>query len=211
MRALLTGGCGFIGSHTIRLAIESKEIERVVNLDSLTYSGQPMNLQDVADSEKYKFVHGSINDVDLVSSLCDDENIDVIIHLAAESHVDRSIDSIEDFVKTNIDGTRILLEQILRSEKKGKQIHFVHISTDEVYGSLSSEDPPFTENSPIRPMNPYSATKAASDMIVQSFVNTHGISAVITRCSNNYGPNQFPEKLIPLMTLNAISGKSLPI
>ena len=118
MRALLTGGCGFIGSHTIRLAIESKEIERVVNLDSLTYSGQPMNLQDVADSEKYKFVHGSINDVDLVSSLCDDENIDVIIHLAAESHVDRSIDSIEDFVKTNIDGTRILLEQILRSEKK---------------------------------------------------------------------------------------------
>ena len=211
MRALFTGGCGFIGSHTIRLAIESKEIERVVNLDSLTYSGQPMNLQDVSNSEKYKFVHGSINDVDLVSSICDDENIDVIIHLAAESHVDRSIDSIEDFVNTNIDGTRILLEQILRSEKKGKQIHFVHISTDEVYGSLSPDDPPFTENSPIRPMNPYSATKAASDMIVQSFVNTHGISAVITRCSNNYGPNQFPEKLIPLMTLNAISGKSLPI
>ena len=172
MRALLTG-CGFIGSHTIRLAIESKEIERVVNLDSLTYSGQPMNLQDVADSEKYKFVHGSINDVDLVSSLCDDENIDVIIRLlVAGSHVDRSIDSTEDFVKTNIDGTRILLEQILRSEKKGSKFTFVHISTGRTYGSLSSEDPPFTENSPIRPMNPYSATKAASDMIVQSFVNT---------------------------------------
>ena len=200
MRILFTGGCGFIGSHSIRLALSEKQVSKVVNLDSLTYSGQPMNLVDIESNPRYHFVHGSINNKELVSSLIDEHEIDAIIHLAAESHVDRSINSISEFVRTNIDGTRVLLEVV--SEKKGKSnnIHFIHVSTDEVYGSLGPNDPPFVESTPLNPRNPYSATKAASDMIVQAFVNTHGISSSITRCSNNYGPNQFPEKLVPLIT-----------
>jgi len=211
LRVLLTGGCGFIGSHTVRLALERGNLESLVNIDSLTYSGQPMNLLDVEPDSRYSFVHGSINDSALISSIVSDENIDVIIHLAAESHVDRSIGSFSEFVRTNVDGTRVLLEAVSERHNSGKDIHFVHISTDEVYGSLEPNDPPFIETTPLGPMNPYAATKAASDMMVQAFVNTHGISAVITRCSNNYGPNQFPEKLIPLMTLNALAGDSLPV
>ena len=211
LRILLTGGCGFIGSHAVRMALNREDLESLVNLDSLTYSGQPMNLLDVQNDPRYRFVHGSINDAELISSILSDEDIDIIIHLAAESHVDRSIGSISEFVQTNVDGTRVLLENVSNRQKLGKTTHFIHISTDEVYGSLEPNDPPFLETTPLSPMNPYSATKAASDMMVQAFVNTHGISAVITRCSNNYGPNQFPEKLIPLMTLNALEGGSLPI
>ncbi len=211
MRVLITGGCGFIGSHLVRKCIQLEHIERIVNLDALTYAGQPLNLVDIQEDPKYLFVHGTINDSDLLHDLIEEEGIDCIINLAAESHVDRSIGSVGEFVKTNVDGTRTILEEIVRFAKSGKSIGLIQVSTDEVYGSLEQDEPPFTEDSPLRPMNPYAATKAASDMMVQAFVNTHGISAIITRCSNNYGPNQFPEKLIPLMVLNSIEGKALPV
>lgn len=211
MRILITGGCGFIGCHTIRIALQRNDVERLVNLDALTYSGNPLNLKDIADDERYRFVHASINDKDAVNKIIIEENINVILHLAAESHVDRSIDSVAPFVETNIDGTRTLLECVRDYAAAGNDLSFIHISTDEVYGSLSAGDPPFVEDTPLDPKNPYAATKAASDMMVSAFVNTYGINAAITRCSNNYGPNQFPEKLIPLMTINAFEGEDLPI
>ncbi len=210
VRILITGGCGFIGSHTIKEALARDDIERIVNLDALTYSGNPENLSDTED-ERYHFIHGSINDADILTSVLIEERIQVILHLAAESHVDRSIDSVQPFIETNIDGTRTILEAIRNCMKEGNMIHLVHVSTDEVYGSLGLNDLPFTEDTPLDPRNPYAATKASSDMMVQAFVNTYKISAVTTRCSNNYGPNQFPEKLIPLMTLNAMEGGPLPI
>lgn len=210
MRILVTGGCGFIGNHVVRNALLIPGVERVVNLDLLTYSGNLENLKDVDDS-RYQFVHGSINDSALVETLLGDENISVILHLAAESHVDRSIDSVQPFIETNIDGTRVLLESIAKRTTEGVPIHFVHVSTDEVYGSLGPKDAAFTEETPLNPQNPYAASKAASDMLVQAFINTHKISAIITRCSNNYGPRQHPEKLIPLMTLNALNNKLLPV
>ncbi len=210
MNILITGGCGFIGSHLVRESLKQSGIQSVVNLDALTYSGNIHNLSDVVD-DRYDFVHGSINDYALVSSILSEYKIDNIIHLAAESHVDRSIDSVSPFIKTNIDGTRVILENMRAEKDKGNYINLIHVSTDEVYGTLGPGDPPFTEETPLSPMNPYASTKASSDLLVQAFVNTYGISAIITRCSNNYGPNQFPEKLIPLMTLNAIEGKPLPI
>ena len=209
MRLLITGGCGFIGSHAVRYAIND-DFEKIINLDSLTYSGNPKNLEGISH-ERYEFIHGSINDAGLVNSIIEDHEIDCIIHLAAESHVDRSIKSVQPFVETNVDGTRSILEAALSKHQRGEKINIVHVSTDEVYGSLSPDQDPFTENSHISPRNPYAATKAASDMLVGAFVNTHKMNAVITRCSNNYGPNQFPEKLIPLMALNALEGKSLPV
>lgn len=210
MRILITGGCGFIGNHVVRRILLIPGVEKVVNVDALTYSGNLDNCKDIVD-DRYRFVHESINNKSAIDEIIEAERISVLIHLAAESHVDRSINSVKPFVETNIDGTRVLLESVVESKKAGTNIHFIHVSTDEVYGSLKPDDPPFTENTPLNPQNPYAATKAASDMLVQSFVNTHNISAVITRCSNNFGPRQFPEKLIPLMTINAMNKKELPI
>ena len=210
VRILITGGCGFIGCHTIKEALTRTDIERIVNLDALTYSGNPENLSGTED-ERYRFIHGSINDAEILTSVLIEERIQIILHLAAESHVDRSIDSVQPFIETNIDGTRTILEAMRNCMKEGLEIHLVHVSTDEVYGSLGPNDPAFTEDTPLDPRNPSAVTKASSDMMVQAFVNTHGISAATTRCSNNYGPNQFPEKLIPLMTLNAMEGGKLPV
>jgi dTDP-glucose 4,6-dehydratase len=211
MNILITGGSGFIGSHVIREALNDKQINGVVNLDALTYSGNQENLEDIANHEKYNFINGSINDKILLFRIINEYKINAIINLAAESHVDRSINSVEPFVKTNIDGTRVILECIRDKFIEGDNILFIQVSTDEVYGSLKSDDLPFTEENSLKPRNPYAVTKAASDMMVEAFVNTYGINAAITRCSNNYGSHQFPEKLIPLIIINSIEGKKLPI
>ena len=210
LKVLLTGGCGFIGSHTIKEALKRKKIETLVNLDALTYSGHPDNVRDIDDS-RYSFIHGSITDSDLVNRIISERDIGVILNLAAESHVDRSIHSVQPFVETNINGTRVILESILDNKKRDKIVKLVQVSTDEVYGSLGPDDPPFNESTPLNPRNPYAVTKAYSDMMASAFVNTYGLEVAITRCSNNYGPNQFPEKLIPLMILNSLEGKRLPV
>lgn len=210
MRILLTGGCGFIGSHAVKELLDDVSTELIVNIDALTYSGHPANLAEISD-HRYEFVHGSINDEKLVFDILSNFDIDVVVNFAAESHVDRSINSVSEFIETNVDGTRVILETIVKKKNEGSVVHFIQVSTDEVYGSLNADDPEFVEETPLNPRNPYAASKASADLLVGSFVNTHGISASITRCSNNYGPNQFPEKLIPLMTLNSIEEKSLPI
>lgn len=203
---LVTGGAGFIGSNLVRMLAQQGQY-RVVILDALTYAGNLENLEGVIDGSKVKFVHGSITDAECLQSLFATESIDAVLHLAAESHVDRSIASAAPFVETNITGTLRLLEAARAAAVK----RFVHVSTDEVYGTLGPEDPAFTEETPLQPNSPYSASKAGSDMLVRAFVHTYGMDCVITRCSNNYGPYQFPEKLIPLMTLNAMEGKPLPV
>lgn len=206
---LVTGGCGFIGSNFIHklLKRENNNIQ-IINLDALTYAAKEENLQEFVDDEFYKFYHGRIEDESFVEKICKSNDIEGIINFAAESHVDRSIEDFKPFLVTNVTGTLSLLNVA----KKLKLKKFVQVSTDEVYGSLRLDsNDKFTENSQILPNSPYSAAKAAADGFVRSFYHTYGVPTVITRCSNNYGPRQFPEKLIPLMILNAIQDKKLPI
>jgi len=218
MNLLVTGGCGFIGSNFIRQRIITKDslVGHIVNLDKLTYAGNPFNLKGVDTDPRYSFTHGDIGDEALVSKLLREHQIDCVINFAAESHVDRSIDSPEPFIQTNVVGTLRLLNASRHywsslNEAKKKQFRFLHVSTDEVYGTLSPTDPAFTETTPFAPNSPYAASKASSDHLVRSFHHTYGFPTLTTNCSNNYGPYHFPEKLIPLMILNALDGKNLPI
>jgi dTDP-glucose 4,6-dehydratase len=218
MNLLVTGGCGFIGSNFVRQRLFSKdpEVGRIVNLDKLTYAGNPFNLKGVDTDPRYVFVHGDIGDEALIAKLLTEHQIDCVVNFAAESHVDRSIDSPEPFIQTNVVGTLRLLNASRRywaalAEPKKKEFRFLHVSTDEVYGTLSLTDPAFTEETPFAPNSPYAASKASSDHLVRSFQHTYGFPTLTTNCSNNYGPFHFPEKLIPLMILNALDGKNLPI
>jgi dTDP-glucose 4,6-dehydratase len=212
---LITGGAGFIGSNFI-LQWLSNESTPIVNLDKLTYAGNLANLEKVAADPRYTFVHGDIGDRELVQELLKHHQPWAIVHLAAESHVDRSIHGPDDFVRTNVNGTFNLLEETraywtsLSSEEKAN-FRFLHVSTDEVYGSLGPADPAFSETTPYAPNSPYSASKAASDHLVRAYHHTYALPTLTTNCSNNYGPYQFPEKLVPLMILNATAGKPLPV
>ncbi len=208
---LVTGGAGFIGSHVIRNLVQKHPEYRVINLDNLTYAGNLENLEDIKDQSNYQFVKGDIVDASFLSELFDTHTIDGVIHLAAESHVDRSIESPMDFINTNIIGTVNLLNACRTAWKdqlEGKL--FYHISTDEVYGSLGKEGL-FTEETAYDPRSPYSASKASSDHLVRAYHHTYGLPVVLSNCSNNYGPNQFPEKLIPLAIHNIIHMKPIPI
>jgi dTDP-glucose 4,6-dehydratase len=211
---LLTGGCGFIGTNMVRMLIDSGRY-RLVNLDALTYAANPSSLEDLDGHPDYVFVRGNIVDRDLVASLFSKYRPDGVMHLAAESHVDRSIVSAEDFVQTNVVGTYVMLDAARLywndlAEDKKKAFRFLHVSTDEVFGSLGATGY-FSEETPYAPNSPYSASKASSDHFVRAYFHTYGLPTVITNCSNNYGPYQFPEKLIPLMIMNALSGKPLPV
>ncbi|EAR24835.1 thymidine diphosphoglucose 4,6-dehydratase [marine actinobacterium PHSC20C1] len=207
MKILVTGGAGFIGSNFVRRTIEDTYPglagADVVVLDALTYSGNLENLAPVANSPRYRFVEGDIRDADLLDTLLVD--IDAIVHFAAESHVDRSVRDASAFVETNVLGTQRLLDAALRA----KTPRFVHVSTDEVYGSIAEGS--WDEQRPLEPNSPYSASKAGSDLLARSYFRTHGLNLSITRCSNNYGPYHFPEKLIPLFVTNLIDGKHVPL
>ncbi len=205
MRILVTGGAGFIGSNYVRLLLDETE-DQVVNLDLLTYAGNLTNLEGCQDNPRYTFQRGDITHRETVADLLSRHDIEAVVHFAAESHVDRSVEGPEIFVKTNVLGTEILLEE---SRRHGVQ-RFVMVSTDEVYGSLGAEGM-FTESTPLAPNSPYAASKASADLLCRAFHKTFDFPVLITRCSNNYGPYQFPEKLIPLMIANAMEDKALPV
>jgi dTDP-glucose 4,6-dehydratase len=212
---LVTGGAGFIGGCFVRQTVGTGAA-RVINLDSLTYAGNLDSLDPIRENPSHLFVRGDIRDRRLLNTLFHDHQPDAVVHFAAESHVDRSIDGPRQFVETNVGGTFELLDA---ARLYWKDLHgplrdafrFLHVSTDEVYGSLGPADPPFSESTPYRPHSPYSASKAASDHFVRAYFDTYGLPTIVTNCSNNYGPSQFPEKLIPLMILNALSGRPLPV
>jgi dTDP-glucose 4,6-dehydratase len=218
-RLLVTGGCGFIGSNFVRLALARLPQVRLVNLDKLTYAGNPASLAEFEGDPRYKFVQGDICDAALVDEVFREEGIDAVVHFAAESHVDRSIEGPGEFIRTNIVGTFTLLEAArkawLGAENRepgaeNPEPRFLHVSTDEVYGSLG-ETGAFVEVTPYDPRSPYSASKASSDHLVRAYYHTYGLPTLVTNCSNNYGPYQFPEKLIPLTFNNAHKGRPLPV
>lgn len=211
---LITGGAGFIGSNFVHHWVQSYPEDRVIVLDALTYAGNIHNLDDLAENQNFRFVKGDIGDHTLIDILLKEEKITLLAHFAAESHVDRSILAPDAFVKTNVLGTFTLLESFRHYWNDLDQadfIRFLHVSTDEVYGSLNPEDPAFTETTPYAPNSPYSASKAGSDHLVRAYYHTYKMPTLITNCSNNYGPYHFPEKLIPLMCINILLGKPLPV
>ena len=213
---LVTGGLGFIGSNFIRLLMKDGSFETIINFDKQTYAGNPENLRDTEDDESYKFIMADICDGEKVSEALEDYKVDAVVNFAAESHVDRSIDGPEPFVHTNVVGALRLLESTKSylaevAGDKRESFRLLHVSTDEVYASLKPEDPAFCETTSYSPNSPYSASKASADHLVRAYHHTFGLPLLTTNCSNNYGPYQFPEKLIPLMILNACEGKSLPI
>lgn len=212
---LITGGAGFIGSNFATYWAEKYPDDRLVVLDALTYAGNKANLAVVDTLESYRFVHGDIGDQALVESLMLDEKTDLLVHFAAESHVDRSIHEPDAFIETNVLGTHNLLkvarEVWLERDDAPSWHRFQHVSTDEVYGTLGPDDPAFTETTPYAPNSPYAASKAASDHLVRAYHHTFGLQVSTSNCSNNYGPYQFPEKLIPLMIVNALTGKPMPV
>ena len=221
MRILVTGGAGFIGSNLVHYLLGDAagelgvEIERVVTLDKLTYAGNRASLAALDSDPRHVFVQGDIGDSALVASLLREHRIDSVMHLAAESHVDRSIDSPEEFIQTNFVGTFRLLEEARRfwmdTQSSISNPRFLHVSTDEVFGSLGPDDPAFCEETSYAPNSPYSASKAGSDHLVRAYHHTYGLPVVTTNCSNNYGPYQFPEKLLPLMIRKVLKGESLPV
>jgi dTDP-glucose 4,6-dehydratase len=206
MKILVTGGAGFIGSSFVRYLIHTREDIHVVNYDLLTYAGNLKNVEEVANNPRYKFVHGDIADSAQVDQLFEAHAFDAVVNFAAETHVDRSILDSAPFVRTNIEGTRCLLE----ASRRHKVSKYVQISTDEVYGSLGPTGA-FREDTPLDPSSPYSASKAAADFLALAYHKTHNLPAVVTRCTNNYGPYQFPEKLIPVLIMNAMEDRPLPI
>jgi len=217
MNILVTGGAGFIGSNLVHylLGAATREtgqaVTKVVNLDKLTYAGNRENLDPVATDPRHVFVHGDIMDSELVDRLLSDHEIDAVMHLAAESHVDRSIDAPEDFIQTNFVGTFRFLEAARRRTRSRSGFRFLRVSTGEVFGTLRPEDPAFSETTPYAPNSAYSASKAGSDFLARAYHHTYGLNVVTTNCSNNYGPYQFPEKLVPLMIRKISRGESLPV
>jgi dTDP-glucose 4,6-dehydratase len=211
---LVTGGAGFIGSNYIHYMLKRYENIFIINLDKLTYAGNLNNLKDISEDKRYTFIKGDITDSSIVNSIFEKYNIDYVVNFAAESHVDRSIENPMEFIKTNIEGTFVLVQSAKKAWLKGETWEigkkFLQVSTDEVYGSLG-ETGYFTETTPLDPRSPYSASKASADMLVKSYFDTYKMPINITRCSNNYGPYQFPEKLIPLVINNCLGGKDLPV
>lgn len=213
-RLLITGGAGFIGSNFVHHWCEHYKSDRVVVLDALTYAGNRNTLQKLEELENFRFIHGDICDRALVDALLSEEDINTVAHFAAESHVDRSILGPDAFVRTNVVGTFTLLESFRNHwDRRNRPMsdRFLHVSTDEVYGTLGPDDHPFTETTPYAPNSPYSASKAGSDHLARAYYHTYGMPTLITNCSNNYGPYHFPEKLIPLMCINILLGKPLPV
>lgn len=215
-KVLVTGGAGFIGCNFVRYLLRADAAVRIVNLDALTYAGSLDNLKDLPDAARHQFVKGDICDRELVDRLLREQEIDTVVHFAAESHVDRSIAGPGEFVRTNVTGTYTLLEacrQYWQGEKKwdGDRVRFHHISTDEVYGTLGRDDPPFTETTPYAPNSPYSASKAAADHLVRAYFHTYKLPVVTTNCSNNFGPFQYQEKFIPTVIYSCRQGKKIPV
>jgi dTDP-glucose 4,6-dehydratase len=210
-RVLVTGGAGFIGANFVNYLLDRDREISIVNLDALTYAGSRENLEDVRHNPRHEFVHGDITDASLVNDLLERHSIDTIVHFAAESHVDRSITGPAAFITTNVVGTFTLLEAARTTWGDRKDVRFHHVSTDEVFGSLSESDPPFSETTPYSPNSPYSASKAGSDHLVRAYHHTYGLPVTLTNCSNNYGPYQHAEKFIPTVIRSALAERPIPI